>query len=66
MKEIVTEYEINQRTMALLPVAHIEYSTLVIEQYRQLYVKQTPLQIIKAACLDGGAEYEGKKKQSLI
>ena len=62
MKEILPTYDINQQTMLLLPIAHIDYATLVIEQYRQLYVKQTPLQIIKAGCLDGGAEFEGRKK----
>lgn len=61
MKVIVSEYDINQSTMALLPVAHIDYSTIVVEQNGQLFVKKTPLQLIKAACLDGGASYEGRR-----
>ncbi|MFT4416537.1 competence protein ComK [Fredinandcohnia humi] len=62
MKKIHTHYEINPLTMALLSVAHLDYFTIVIEKDRQLYVKQTPLQIIKAACLDGGATFEGRQK----
>lgn len=62
MKEILTEYDINLQTMALLPIAHIDYATLVIEQFHQLYVTLTPLQIIKAGCLDGGADFDGRKK----
>ena len=62
MIEIRNEYDVNQKTMALLSVAHPDYSTVVIEQHRQLFVKQTPLQIIKAACLDGGSTFEGRQK----
>ena len=46
----------------ILPVVHPDYSTIVIEQSRQLSVRQTPSQIIKEACLDGGSTYEGRKK----
>ncbi|RFB17419.1 competence protein [Bacillus sp. HNG] len=62
MNTILNDYDINQDTMALLSVAHIEYATIVLERLQMLYVKKTPLQIIQAACLEGGATYEGRRK----
>ncbi|WP_449537863.1 competence protein ComK [Ferdinandcohnia sp. Marseille-Q9671] len=62
MSEIQTVYEVTPQTMAILPTANLEYSAIVIEEHQTIYVKQTPLQIIKAACLEGGASYEGRRK----
>ncbi|WP_102348348.1 competence protein ComK [Bacillus sp. Marseille-P3661] len=61
MKEVLGHYEINKNTMALLSVAHIDYSTIVIEVERQLFVRQRPTKIVKAACLDGGASFDGRR-----
>lgn len=47
--------------MALLSAAHLDYSTIVLEPNRKLYVRQRPFEIVKAACIDGGATYEGRK-----
>lgn len=62
MKNIIDFYEINGSTMALLAVAHIDYSTLVLEEGRQFFVRQTPSQIIKAGCLEGGSTFDGRRK----
>lgn len=62
MITIHNDYEINPNTMALLTVAHVDYATIVQERDQRLYVKKTPLQLIKAACLEGGATYEGRRK----
>ncbi|MCC3359634.1 competence protein ComK [Bacillus sp. REN16] len=62
MKIIHPTYEVNPLTMAILPAREIEYSAIVKEVHRIIYVRQTPLQIIKAACLEGGATYEGRRK----
>lgn len=62
MSQVQNEYEINDRTNAILPVAEVEYSALVMEGEKRIKVRQTPLQIIKAACLKGGASYEGRRK----
>lgn len=62
MNPIRDTYEINPQTMAILSVAEIEYSAIVLEENKKIYVRQTPLQIIKAACLEGGASYEGRRK----
>ncbi|MEH7236396.1 competence protein ComK [Bacillus sp. JJ1562] len=62
MKNIQLTYEVNPQTMAILPAREIEYSAIVKEEYKIIYVRQTPLQIIKASCLEGGATYEGRRK----
>ncbi|MFS0821494.1 competence protein ComK [Bacillus sp. 1P02SD] len=62
MKTIQPFYEVNPQTMAILPAREIEYSAIVKEIHQIIYARQTPLQIIKAACLEGGATYEGRRK----
>ncbi|MEH7223195.1 competence protein ComK [Bacillus sp. JJ1566] len=62
MNPVLIDYEINPDTMTLLSAAHIDYATIVRERHQILYVKKTPLQLIKAACLEGGATYEGRRK----
>lgn len=62
MNQILETYDINPQTMAILSVAEIEYSAIVLEEHKKVYVRKTPLQIIKAACLEGGASYEGRRK----
>jgi competence protein ComK len=59
LEMILEHYDINRST---LPAAHMDYSTIVLEGNRQLFVKKTPLQLIKAACLDGWSTYEGRRK----
>ncbi|MEK5444734.1 MULTISPECIES: competence protein ComK [unclassified Fredinandcohnia] len=62
MKNIQLTYEVNPHTMAIRPAKEIEYSAIVKEENQTLYIRQTPLQIIKAACLEGGSTYEGRRK----
>lgn len=62
MKQIIDHYEINRNTMALLSVAHMEYSTLILEENQQFYVRKTPIQIIEEACLEGGSSYDGRRR----
>ncbi|SDJ97518.1 competence protein ComK [Sediminibacillus albus] len=61
MTELLADYQVNKHTMALLAAAQLEYETVVLEQERQLYVKQPPLQLIKKACLDAGSTYDGRR-----
>ncbi|MFC0560855.1 competence protein ComK [Halalkalibacter alkalisediminis] len=60
-KTILTHYEINRDTFVLLPASHIDYYTIVWERDQIYYVKKTLFQIIKEACLEGGAEYDGRR-----
>lgn len=62
MKKIQLTYEVNPQTQAIFPAREIEYSAIVKEEHQIIYVRQTPLQIIKAACLEGGSTYEGRRK----
>jgi len=55
-------YEITQDTVAIITAQHIDYATIVLESDRQLYVNKRPLQLIKSACLDGGASYDGRRQ----
>ncbi|GGE27789.1 hypothetical protein GCM10011391_02840 [Pullulanibacillus camelliae] len=55
-------YEITQDTVAILATRHIDYATIVLEPDQQLYINKKPLQLIKSACLDGGASYDGRRK----
>lgn len=58
---ILNDYMINKRTMALLPAAHTDYRTIVIEETTTYYINQTPLELIKLACLNGGSSYNGRR-----
>ncbi|WP_138419866.1 competence protein ComK [Aquibacillus sediminis] len=62
MTNVLIDYHVNEQTIALLPATHIDYDTIVLEVGRKLYVKKTPLQLIKQACLAGGASYDGRRK----
>lgn len=61
MNKVLTHYQINEQTLALLPAFHFDYDTIVLEVDRTLYVKMKPLQLVEQACLDGGATYEGRR-----
>ncbi|UCZ52935.1 competence protein ComK [Bacillus shivajii] len=62
MTKVLENYEINPDTMAILPAKEVEYDTIVIEKHAKYYVKQTPLKMIKLACLDGGSNYQGRRE----
>ncbi|WP_226036134.1 competence protein ComK [Aquibacillus saliphilus] len=61
MTEILSNYDINERTMAILPSFQIDYDAIVIEPGRKLFVKKMPMELIRTACLEGGASYEGRR-----
>lgn len=61
MINALPDYVINEKTMALLSVAHFDYSTIVLETDRQYFVRKTPNQLIASGCLVGGASYEGRR-----
>jgi competence protein ComK len=58
---VLTDYEINKETIAIIPANHIDYYSIVLERDQQLHVKLTPLQLIKASCLEGGSTYDGRR-----
>ncbi|WP_078543595.1 competence protein ComK [Litchfieldia alkalitelluris] len=62
MHVILNNYQINHDTMSLLPIAHIDYSTHVIERTREFFVKQTALQIIQSSCIIGGSTFNGRRQ----
>lgn len=56
---ILEEYSVNSDTLILEPAHTVNYDTIVIEKNRIYYVRQTPMQIIKKACLFNWTTYEG-------
>lgn len=58
---VLNKYVISNETIALLPARKIGYSTIAWEKDRKVYVRQTPLEVIKVNCLDNGASYEGRR-----
>ncbi|MRG87643.1 competence protein ComK [Salinibacillus xinjiangensis] len=62
MKKILNDYFINESTLALLPATHHEYDTIVLVQDQKLYVRKTPLQLIKKACLEAGSSFNGRRE----
>lgn len=62
MIETITDYEVNRTTMAVMPQTHEHYHAKVLEAEGDYYVKQPPMKLIKRACLEGGATYDGRRK----
>lgn len=62
MIEIKSEYIITKDASALIPAKSIEYNTIVLTSREKLYIKMTPLEIIKNSCLHDLASYEGRRE----
>lgn len=60
--KIEPDYSINKSTIAIIPAKQIEFDSIVIEESQKFYIRQTPLQIIKASCLEYWSDYEGRRK----
>lgn len=61
MRRKYANYLINERTMALEPLSNEEYGTRVYEKDGDyIDVEERPLELIKAACLEGGSSYQGR------
>ena len=59
MNGVLLDYKINQQTMILIAAKHFDYGTIVYERDKQLFSNKTPMQLIKAACLDHCSTYQG-------
>lgn len=56
------DYEITQDTLLIKPFYDIEFSSVIMESNQTYYVKQTPLQLIKQACLTNGSSFDGVQR----
>lgn len=63
--QVIDEYIITEDTLAILPVKHIEYSSVVYELGEGYYVRQTPMQIIKASCKAYHSSYDGRREATI-
>src|SRR5690625_3513994 len=62
MNTVISSYDINLKTIALLPGRNIDYDTVVIEENKTKYIRQTSLNLIKDACLKcDWTTYEGRR-----
>lgn len=52
---------INESTLALLPVRHIEYQTKVIEMNDSYYVRETPMELLHIACATDWVRYDDRR-----
>lgn len=62
MENILQDYIVNKKTLAIIPAKQVEYESIVMEGNQVLRVRQTPLQLIKKACLDYWSSYEGRRQ----
>lgn len=60
--KIEQTYIIKKLTSGILPARQIDYDSIVIEGEKTLYIRQTPLDIIKQSCIDNWSSYEGRKE----
>ena len=54
----MTNYEINNDTLAILPISN--YKSKVIEKEREYEINMTPMQIIENSCKYFGSSYQGR------
>ncbi|WP_163538998.1 competence protein ComK [Gracilibacillus sp. YIM 98692] len=59
---MISSYQITHQTLAILPAYEMEFQAKVIEFDQEILIQQTPLDIIKQNCKDGGSTYEGRKQ----
>lgn len=62
MKEILEDYLINEKTVAIMPAYKIEYESIVMEENQTYYVKKHPFKLIQENCLKNGASYDGRRR----
>ncbi|TSB48579.1 competence protein ComK [Alkalicoccobacillus porphyridii] len=56
----VPDYDINEKTLLILPHKDIEYESKVFEPNIEYYVKRKPLELLEQSCLDNGSNLQGR------
>lgn len=66
VSEVVDNYMINQKTIAILPADGSDGSleSIVLEEDRQIRCKKRPLEIVRESCVYFGSTYNGRKKSA--
>jgi competence protein ComK len=62
MTPILTDYLINEQTLAMLSSYKLEYDTVILEENGMYFVKKPSFQLLKEACLTYGSSYDGRRK----
>lgn len=55
-------YPIHEQTLAIVPTKQLDYGSLVMERQSPAYLRKTPMQLVKQACLDHWATYDGRRQ----
>ena len=64
-KEVIkvqNKYTVQGNAFALIPAKSMEYYTIVLTSTEKLYIKQTPIEIIKASCFQDFSSYEVRRE----
>ncbi|MEI3613596.1 competence protein ComK [Pseudogracilibacillus sp. SO30301A] len=61
MKQIKSDYIINENSLALLPARQIEFESIVIETDQIIKVRKTQLELIDETCHIECCTYEGRR-----
>ena len=56
----VSDYEINAETLMMTPNHDVDFHTKVLEPRFEYFVKKTPMELLKQACLYNGSTYDGR------
>ncbi|RSL35120.1 hypothetical protein D7Z54_00670 [Salibacterium salarium] len=61
LEDIRDRYEVINKTLALLPVFDLDIKSMIYETNRKIiFSRQTPLEIMEEACLEGGSSISGR------
>lgn len=61
-QHILPTYVTTENTFTIIPVNHIDFSSIVVEKNAVYGVQQTPLQIIDYSCNKDWTTYEGRRQ----
>lgn len=59
--EIITDYIINPKTLAVVSYVDAQNQTKVIEEDGELYMSRKPLKLIDESCMEYASTYQGRR-----
>lgn len=65
VEKVFDNYEVHDMTFALLPSYHHDFETIAVEMHHIFGIRKPALRLIKVACLNGGADYNGRRRSVL-
>ncbi|RKQ34245.1 competence protein ComK [Oceanobacillus halophilus] len=62
MKIKLSPYHINPNTLAIIPIQHDTYKSLIYDSNQTIYNKKKPLQLMEQACIENLCLFEDRRK----